>query len=309
MRDHPGLGLAVACILCMSSSSGQVITQADSTATSRMEERASSSESNCDTMQINSTRLLIVGGTLVAGMAAIHIYQSNGWWKDNRTSFHFQEDLKYGRSVDKIGHFYGAAVLSFVFKKSLEWADFPERKALFWGAGAAALFQTYVEMEDGFSAWGFDRVDFASDIAGAAWPIAQYYSPFLQNFDFKFSYHPSSELHGSGGVGFKGQKHIIFDDYEGQTLWLSMKTKNVLSRSLSSYWPSFLCLAVGYGVRDIVSAKPNSVLFLGLDYDFTKIIPDDTPFLKMLGEALNYIRFPAPAVKISPNTVWYGIYF
>jgi hypothetical protein len=288
----------------------QVYSQADSVATvqpkSDDEKTRPIDHSN---QQLNSTRLAVVGGTLVAGMAAIHIYQSNGWWKNNRTSFHFQEDLKYGRSVDKIGHFYGATVLTFVIKKSLEWAEFPEHKALLWGAGAAALFQTYVEMEDGFSAWGFDRVDFASDIAGAAWPVAQYYSPFLQNFDFKFSYHPSPELHGSGGVGFKGQKHIIFDDYEGQTLWLSMKVKNVLPNSLSSYWPSFLCLAVGYGARDIVSTNPYSVVFLGLDFDFTKIIPDDTPFLKMVGEALNYVHFPAPAIKISPNTVWYGLYF
>ena len=88
-----------------------------------------------------------------------------------------------------------------------------------------------------------------------------------------------------------------------------MKLKNVLPHSLSSYWPSFLCVAVGYGARDIVSAKPYGVFFLGLDFDFTKIIPDDTAFLRMLGEALNYIHFPAPAVKISPNTVWYGLYF
>jgi hypothetical protein len=41
----------------------------------------------------------------------------------------------------------------------------------------------------------------------------------------------------------------------------------------------------------------------------TKIIPSDTWFLKTLGEALNFIHFPAPAVQVSPNTIWYGLYF
>lgn len=294
--------------MCVVVLSAQLLAQTDSTGVplTPMHEDV---DSNSDSHAINSPRLAIVGGTLIGGMVAIHMYQSNGWWKDNRRSFHFQEDLKYGLWVDKVGHFYGATALSFVFRKSFEWANVPEEKALFWGSGAAALFQMYVEMEDGFSEWGFDRVDFALNMAGAAWPIARYYSPFLQDFDFKFSYHPSPELHGSGGIGFKGQKHIIFDDYEGQTLWLSAKMENLLPRSLADYWPDFLCLAVGYGARDIASPDPHRVIFVGFDFDFTRIIPNTSPFLRTLGEALNFIRFPAPAVRVSPGAVWYGLYF
>ena len=265
--------------------------------------------SSAETSKVSPARVAIIGGTLIGSMVAIHIYQANGWWKDNRTSFHFREDLKYGLWVDKIGHFYGATAQAFVFRKSFQWANLSEEKALWWGSGAAALFQTYVEMEDGFSTWGFDRVDFTFDMAGAAWPVAQYYAPFLQNFDFKFSYHPSPELHGGGGIGFKGQKHIIFDDYEGQTLWLSARVKNLLPARVSLYWPEFLCVAVGYGARKVVSPDAHPVVFLALDFDFTKIIPDDTSFLKTLGEALNFIHFPAPAVRISPSAVWYGFYF
>src|SRR5437879_9571678 len=97
-------------------------------------------------------RLALVGGTLLSSMAAIHIYQQTGWWKDNRAPFHFQEDLVYGLSVDKIGHFYGAYLLGFVIGKSLEWANVPERTAIYAGSGGSLLFQTYVEIEDGFSA-------------------------------------------------------------------------------------------------------------------------------------------------------------
>ncbi|MBI4535140.1 MAG: DUF2279 domain-containing protein [Ignavibacteriae bacterium] len=262
-----------------------------------------------DTGGVSTSRLLVVSGGILAGMTTVHIYQTNGWWKDNRRSFHFQEDLEYGLSVDKLGHFYGASVLTFLMGKAFRWANFSEPDALLMGASASVLFQTFLEVEDGFSTWGFDRLDFAANIAGAAWPVARHHVPVLKNFDFKFSYRPSTLLNSSGGSGFRGQKHIIFDDYEGQTIWLGLKVKNLLPDPLDGYWPGFLGIAVGYGVRNVLGANPHSVIFLGLDLDMTRVIPDSTPFLQFLGEALNYVRFPMPAVRISPGTVWYGIYF
>ncbi len=262
-----------------------------------------------DSTAVNTTRLAIIGGTCIAGVATVHIYQSNGWWKDNRTPFHFQEDLKYGLWVDKIGHFYGATALTFMFSKAFQWANLSERNSLWLGAGGAIAFQTYIEIEDGFHEWGFDRVDFVSNVAGALYPVAQHYSPFLQNFNFKFSYHPSALLNNPGGSGFKGQKHVFFDDYEGQTIWLSVGLNGLLPQSIEPLWPDWLCLAVGYGARDIVSPVPYPVVILSFDYDMTKIIPDSSEFLKTLGQALNFIHLPAPAVRISPHAIWYGLYF
>ncbi len=262
-----------------------------------------------DTTHIHPVRFGIVTGTAAAAIVAVHIYQANGWWKDNRTPFHFQEDLTYGRSVDKYGHFFGTSVATFLLRKSFRWSGLSEEAALYWGAGGALAYQTYIEVEDGFHKWGFDRVDFASNVAGAAWPIAQYHSPFLRNFDFKFSYLPSSALNSGEGAGFQGQQHTVFDDYGGQTLWLSLKMKNLLPRSVDHLWPEFLCVSVGYAVRDVFKPEPHSAILLALDLDMTKVIPDDTPFLKLLGEALNFIKFPMPAVQLTPKTIWYGIYF
>jgi len=274
------------------------------------EAQAQPADSSSINSSINKTRLALVGGTLLSSMIAIHIYQQNGWWKNNRAPFHFQEDLVYGLTVDKIGHFYGGMLLGFTVSKSLEWANVSEENALWIGAGGSLLFQTYVELEDGFSKWGFDRVDWLTDLGGAAWRPARHYIPYLQNFDLKLSYHPSDLLGNPGGIGFKGQKHLIIDDYEGQTFWLSVKIKNLMPETVAKHIPSFLCLAVGYGARDVAGAEPYRVYFLAPDLDMTKIIPDDTPFLKTLGEALNFIHFPMPAVQFSSNkTIWYGLYF
>ena len=261
--------------------------------------------------EIHTGRLAIVLGTTAVGITTIHLYQANGWWKDNRAAFHFQEDLRYGLYVDKLGHFYAATVLGFMFKKSLQWSNLHEEQALLWGAAGSALFQTYVEVEDGFHLWGFDRVDFASDIAGAAYPVAQYYWRPLRNFNFKFSYHPSPLLNEKGmNVGFKGQRHILMDDYEGQTIWLSLSMRNLLPEAAARYWPPWLCLAAGYGARKVGSANDAyRVAFLALDFDVTEIIPQDTAFLRTLSEALNFIHLPSPAVRFVPGAVWYGLYF
>ena len=258
---------------------------------------------------INKTRLALVGGTLLSSMVVIHIYQQNGWWKNNRAPFHFQEDLVYGLSVDKIGHFYGGYLLGFVMWRSLDWANVPDEQALLISAGGSLLFQSYVEIEDGFSKWGFDRVDWLSDLGGAAWNPLRHYVPFLKNFDLKLSYHPSLLVGEKGGSGFKGQKHLMIDDYEGQSFWLSLKVKNLLPSGVADYWPSFLALAVGYGARDIAGSHPHRVYFIALDLDMTKIIPDGTPLLRSLGEGLNFIHFPMPAVQFDHGAVWYGLYF
>jgi hypothetical protein len=268
-----------------------------------------SENSNVDTTNIHPVRFGIVTGTAAAAIAGVHIYQANGWWKDNRTSFHFQEDLKYGLSVDKYGHFFGTSVASFLLRKSLRWSGLSEDAALYWGAGGALAYQAYLEVEDGLHTWGFDRVDFACDVAGAAWPIAQHHSPFLRNFDFKYSYLPSAALNSGNGEGFQGQQHTVFDDYEGQTLWMSLKMKNLLPGSINHLWPEFLCISVGYAVRDVFGKEPRSAVLLALDLDMTRVIPNDTPFLKLLGEALNFIKFPMPTVQLSPKTIWYGFYF
>jgi len=258
---------------------------------------------------VNYTRLALVGGALLTTMTAVHIYQQNGWWKDNRAPFHFKEDLIYGLSVDKAGHFYGADVIGFLFRKSLVWANFPAEQALWLGSGAGLIFQTFTELEDGFSAWGFDRVDWLCDLGGSLWAPARYYVPFLRTFDLKVSYHPSDLLGNPGGIGFKGQKHIIVDDYEGQTFWLSVKIEDILPKSVKSAWPDFLCIALGYGARSVADPDPYRVLFVAPDIDFTRLIPGSTSFLRTLGEALNFIHPPLPAVRIYPTTIWYGIYF
>ncbi len=259
-----------------------------------------------DSTGLHPLRMAIVGGTVAAGVTAVHLYQQNAWWKDHRTRFHVREDLEYACNVDKVGHLYGASVMTFVLSKSLQWANMDEPRSLIWGAVGSTLFQTYIEIEDGFSTyWGFDRVDYAANLVGAWYPVLQHEFPVLQDFQFRFSYYPKNP---GAPTAIPGQTKTIFDDYEGQTVWLSVTPGGLLPEG-SNWWPKFLGIAVGMAVRDNHSSDRYLTWYIAPELDMRHIIPRDTWFLKTLGEALNYIHFPMPAVRISPGVVWYGLYF
>ncbi len=259
-----------------------------------------------DSTGLDHTRLAIVGATTAAGVTAIHFYQQNAWWKDHRTSFHVREDLSYAGNIDKVGHLYGASLLTFVFSKSLQWAHMPESRSLVWGAIGSTLFQTYVEIEDGFSEyWGFDRVDYASNLVGAWYPVLQHHVPVFQNFQFRFSYYPKKM---GGPSAIPGQTKTLLDDYEGQTLWLTITPRGLLPEN-ATWWPDFLGIAVGVSVRDNISPDRYLTWYIAPDLDMRYIIPRDSWFLRTLGEALNFIHFPMPAVRIAPGVIWYGLYF
>lgn len=241
-------------------------------------------------------------------MGGIHIYQMNGWWKDNRRSFHFREDLRYALHVDKIGHFHGATALTLLMGKAFRWVRYDPETSLLLGAGVSTAFQTFVEVQDGFSTWGFDRVDFASNLAGAWYPVAQQYWPPLRSVNVKFSYTPSANIHRSD-PSFPGQRHLLMDDYEGQSFWLSLRVNSMLPENIERVWPDWLCLAIGYGARDVLSERPYRVWYLALDVDLSALAPREEGFLRTMAEALDLIHLPAPAVRIHPGVIWYGLYF
>lgn len=262
-----------------------------------------------DRTQVQWGRFAIVGTALAATITAIHIYQRNAWWSDNRCDFHMIEDPEYALNIDKAGHFYGGALSSFIGQKSMEWTGFSRSTSVWGGFAIGALFELYVEFEDGFACnWGFSRGDAYADLAGAAWPVLQYYVPTMRHFQPKYSYWPSEEY-------FNGIHHgNAIDDYNGQTYWMGVHVHGLLPKTWQDYWPSWLGFAVGLAVRNV--GNPDWVenplerhVYISLDYDFTKILPGDSWFLHTLKQALNFIHFPAPAIRISPSGVFYVLYF
>jgi hypothetical protein len=255
-------------------------------------------------VEINYPVLAAIGGIYLGTGIAVHIYQRNAWWKDQRRSFHFVNDNAYALGIDKIGHFYAGSLLSHAFSAGFEAGNLSLEKSAIYGSLASLIFELYVEIEDGFGPdWGFSPGDAAGDLLGASFSLAQYYYPFLKNFHPRFSYLPSSEMKNGDHKG------NMIDDYEGQKYWIGMRLKNLLPEFAAEYWPSFLMLSVGMGVKDLDgSGGGTREFYIALDLDAEEL-PLYGKGWQFIKNTLNYFHFPMPGIKISPDAAFFVLCF
>ncbi len=256
-----------------------------------------------------------VNYTMLAGLSAVYfgaglgvyLYQNNAWWANNRRSFHFIDDWEYVLWNDKLGHIWATLMLGHAFSVGLEAAEVDYETNIWVSSSAALLFQLFVEYQDGFASdWGFSRGDAYADLVGAAFPVIQYYYPPLYNYQMRFSYIP--DRLGKEGLT-PGQQVLVMDDYGGHKFWLAVKMENLLPESLKKYWPDFLMLSLGYGVRNLDGSGGGlSDLYISLDYDY-EFIPLYGKFWQMVKNTLGYIKTPAPAIRITNGVAFFGLMF
>ncbi|MFO7444767.1 MAG: DUF2279 domain-containing protein [Ignavibacteriaceae bacterium] len=254
---------------------------------------------------INYYKLGALGAVTVGAFVYSYALQNDLWWKGEKSKFHFEWDYdwKYALGSDKFGHFYFPNLFTTIYSDALQWTGIDENKSLIYAASVALLHQTYTEIQDGFSKkWGFSWGDFTANTLGASYPLLQKRFAVLQNFDFKISYFPSER--------FKNHSHkVIIDDYESTYNWLSINVYNFLPGNIKKYYPAFVNLALGYSVKKLdFPDEAYREVFIGLDWNF-EALPGESEFLKKLKKYLNFYHFPAPAVRISPGVIWYGLKF
>ncbi len=265
------------------------------------------SQKNKNQYKVIPWRIILMGAVGAGVFAEMHHYYKTTWWKDQRKFFKFAEDGYYARNIDKLSHIFTANVFTVGTAYAYEWTGISPEKSLLYGAITAMSYETYIEINDGFAPnWGFDWIDMASNFIGALYPFAQKEAPLLENFTFKWSFKPK---------WLKGKiqnTDDLLDDYTNMTFWLGVSPKGLLPKKIAKYYPGFLGFAFGLSVKNAshVSGSTHAYRewYLSLDYDITKL-PGNTEFLKKLKKILNFYHFPAPAVKISPTGVWYGLYF
>jgi len=236
-----------------------------------------------------SPRKILAGGMaggLIVGTMIGSYYE---WWYRNHASFHFLHEgwfSDYALGIDKVGHMFTGYFYFNSVRNFMLWGGFSPSAAFFWAFGMSAMFATTIEIGDGFSSWGFSPEDVFSDYIGIGYGILQSQSPFLRNFNLKWSYVPDH--------GYIWPPHIT-DHYDFHTYWLAVNVHNLLPESVSGYWPEFLQLAVGYSVADNQTRREGVI---GLDFNLNVFdLHDDT--LLLLQKTASMIHVPAPAVKFS----------
>ena len=228
-------------------------------------------------------------------------------------------------NLDKWGHFMGGAVLAQTLTESLRWSGFSARTAALLGTATSWAALLEVEMKDArFDQWGFSIPDFVANSVGASMPLIHSMWPPSRIVSFKFSYVPSSLYLGNRKRAAADRPHIenFIDDYEGMTFWLSLSVEPHLRGRAAELWPDFLGLAVGYGADGLHGSNVKSKgvnkfypdrpdarteLFLALDYDAT-YLPGRGDTWHFFKRQLNWIHFPAPALRFYPDLRFYLLF-
>ncbi len=244
-----------------------------------------------------------------------HFNQANAWWRDPAGEFKVIEDIEYARGLDKLGHAYSGYLMTTLCNDMLLESGFSREPAVWIGAGMGLAYMMYVEVSDGYAQdWGFSPSDAYANVAGVSFNLLQHYIPFLENFTPRWSYIPPS---WSGDADINHRPKTFIDDYNGTTFWLACNVNNLLPAAADPYWPDWMMLSVGYGIRNYATDDGNGEplpvtrrFLVGLDYNWVKILPEaQFGFFNYLRQFLNYIRLPGPTLEIGDDGVRFGLLY
>ena len=252
----------------------------------------------------------------------LNYHMSNSWWQRS-VDFLVIEDGYYARGADKLGHAYTGYIASTVCGDLLMECGFDYTTSTWLGATMGLGYMTYVEYQDGHGAnWGFSPSDAIANAVGAGIYVARNLSPFAQNFMPRWSYMPA---HVTGELATNGREVTALDDYNATTFWLACNVHNFLPSSLKSYWPDWMMLSVGYGIRnyEVYPTLPDGTrsatslpmkrrFLIGIDYNWVKILPEASPslgFLNYLRQGLNYVRLPGPTLEFGDDGARFGLLY
>lgn len=260
--------------------------------------------------------LIGAGGAYAAGIVALNQI----WYKNHeRERFHFFNDNKEWKQMDKLGHFYSAYQISHLGIKALRSANVDKNKAYMWGGMMGFVALLPIEVLDGFSSeYGASWGDLIANFAGSTFLTGQYILWDEPKVHAKYSFHPDAIAKQRPELLGDGLHEQMIKNYNGMTYWLSFDLHGIAHKD--NRFPKWLNLAIGYSAKEMISSNdaasqsmgydPYRQYFIGLDIDLT-YIPTESKFVKSLLYFVNMIRLPAPALEYNrkDGLVFHPIYF
>jgi uncharacterized protein YfiM (DUF2279 family) len=263
---------------------------------------------------VNRKKLVIVAAATGAAYTTTMVVLGRSWYSEfDRQSFHWFNDSKQWKQVDKAGHFYSAYHLSDIGSRLLRSCNLQQNKADRIASIAGFVMLSSIEVYDGFSAgYGASASDIAYNAAGTLFYLGQAALWKTPRLIPKFSYHHSEFASIRPEVLGEGASRLI-KDYNGQTYWLAADMDKFMK------FPKWLNLAVGYGADEMVYGDDGQntaagydayrQFYLAIDLDLTAI-PTRSKFLRGLLQVVSMLRLPAPALEFSRGSVvFHPLYF
>lgn len=270
-------------------------------------------------LAVNKKKVRLVTAANIIGYGGTMVALYSTWYKNYpKSGFHFFDDNREWKQVDKAGHGYSAYIESYGSMEMWKWTGISRRKSAVIGSLSALGYQSIIETLDGFSSqWGWSWGDMSANVFGSGLLLGQELLWNDQRVKFKFSFHPknygASDLSARADAVYGSSwSERMIKDYNGQTYWLSANIKSFLPKSKLPEW---LSVAVGYGADGMFGAESNlgkddfgNVIFdrrdigryrqfyISPDIDLTKI-KTKNKLLKLTLGALNALKFPAPSLE------------
>jgi Predicted periplasmic lipoprotein (DUF2279) len=268
---------------------------------------------------VNKGRLALVAGTQAALMAGSYIALNQAWYDNyEKESFHTFNDWEEWLQMDKMGHMWTTYQLSRYSTSLWKYAGIKPSTSVWLGGTSAMLYQSIIEIQDGFSAkWGFSWYDMAANALGAGLFIGQELGWKEQRIQVKFGYwsynYPSDLTYRRDELFGTSQIERLLKDYNSQTYWISANMHSFLPQSKIPKW---LNISFGYsadlmlgGTENIWEDESGNTVdrsdiprvrrfYLSPDIDLTKI-PTRKKWLKTTFYIFNMIKVPLPALEYS----------
>ncbi|MEM9546652.1 MAG: DUF2279 domain-containing protein [Bacteroidota bacterium] len=280
----------------------------------------------------NQKRFNYALGISAATYTGFSIGLYHAWYKQYpQEGFHFFNDGGEWSNMDKIGHVYTSYFQGVLCYKGAKWTGLSDNKSILVGAICGSLFQSTIEVMDGFSSeWGFSLYDMGANLAGIgiyAWQQKywkdQRITLKVSSFPKKYADHA---VVGSNGttISLQDRADDLFGssfaerylkDYNAQAYWASVNIHSFLPEG--NRCPSWLNIALGYGADNMFGGYENNwesdgeqfevdsslfprihQFYLGLDIDLTRIKTKNN-FLKGLLSMFNIFKMPSPALEIN----------
>ncbi len=263
--------------------------------------------------EISWPKVAVVGSAALASYAAAYVFVfAKGWWDNDSSHFHFENDFDYALNLDKFGHFAAGVILGESFYEGYRWAGLSEFKSYLFAGLSAMATHIAIDVKDGYSpAWGFSIFDVLSGTLGGFLPMAERYVPVFKYVDLKWSYWINSTYYYDKST-HRGDA-VFTDDYVNQTFWASFKPYRLLPSAVQKYYPSWLAFAVGMSIDETAmnfhapEKDRHREVYLAFDYDLEAFRPQSR-LARTLIKYLNYFKLPAPAIQVYPEFNWYLLY-
>ncbi|MDH5365677.1 MAG: YfiM family protein [Cyclobacteriaceae bacterium] len=273
-----------------------------------------------DSSVLDKTKLnkFIISSTAAYAVSLIGLNEL--WYKNYpREKFHFFNDSKEWKQMDKVGHAYSAYHISNTAYKALTKTGLSNKKSYLWGSAVGLLFMTPIEIMDGYSSeYGASTSDLLFNLSGSLLFATQGYIWNEQRIYPKFSFQRSQYASLRPNVLGSNLVEEILKDYNGQNYWLSIDIYKFLDSKTN--YPKWLNIAIGYGAHNMIYANDSSnenngyspyrQYYFGLDIDLTHI-PTKSKFIKGLLFVLNMVHLPTPTLEFTKKGAvkFYSFYF